>query len=546
MACELGFVKSVIGLLILMASGGDEDADAVLSDVEGEDSVPIEIGRSSTEDVSAEKYWELVGELDREKKAREAAEKGKSEIQASFNRLKALAHEAIKKRDEVGRQRDEAMREKDEALKSKEAVAAELAEVLKIRDELLKQRDEAAKELEEVEKGKDTLKSEMEKSAHMLVTGIDKISGKVISVKNFAAGGLPKSQKYSGLPAVAYGVIKRTNEIVEELVKQIDTITKSRNEAREQVEQRNYEIAIEVSQLEASISQLREEVEKKTLFAEGLEKSLAEKDLRMSELEKEMSEKIALSQTEGSEVKQLLGDYEDKLRNLESKMNVQKPLLVEQLNMISKLHDQVYDVIKIVNAGKQDQSELSESLFMPQETDMEENIRASLAGMEYVNDLIKIVGEKTKALIEDRNSEVKRLSETVSCLTKEKEDIGSLLRSTLSKRMTSDSASKTNELFHAAENGLREAGIDFQFQDTLKTGKVSNFQEGKGALESNKVEIISLATALENIVKASQLQIIELQHLVDELRYLFFFATVDVACLMMSAFVILVFFHLNC
>ncbi|CAM8980026.1 unnamed protein product [Rhodiola kirilowii] len=501
-----------------MASGGDEDSDAVLSDVEGEESVPVEIRSSGGDEVSVERYRELLAELDRERKAREAAEKGKSEIQVSFNRLKALTHEAIKKRDEAGRQRDEAIREKEEVLKLKDAVAVELAEVSKIRDELLKQRNEASKELDEVVKERDALKSEMENAAHMLVTGIDKISGKVSSYKDFVAGGLPKSQKYSGLPAVAYGVIKRTNEIVVELLKQIDATTKSRNEAREQVEQRNYEIAIEVSELEATISQLREELDKKTSFEEGLKKLLEEKDLQMSEVEKDMSEKVALAEKEGSEMKRLLGDYDDKLRNLESKMDVQRPLLVDQLNMISKLHDQIYNVIKVVDANKSDQSELSESLFLPQETDMEENIRASLAGMEYIYDLIKNVVEKTKDVVEDRNSEVKRLNETVSRLIKEKEDIGSLLRSALSKRMMTDPASKTNDLFHAAENGLREAGIEFQFQDIIKAGKVSGSRVEKGASESYDDEIISLATALENIVKASQLQIIELQHLVDELR----------------------------
>ncbi|CAM8976292.1 unnamed protein product [Rhodiola kirilowii] len=417
-----------------MASGGDEDSDAVLSDVEGEESVPVEIRSSSGDEVSVERYRELLAELDRERKAREAAEKGKSEIQVSFNRLKALTHEAIKKRDEAGRQRDEAIREKEEVLKLKDAVAVELAEVSKIRDELLKQRNEASKELDEVVKERDALKPEMENAAHMLVTGLIRYQGK-------------------------------TNEIVVELLKQIEATTKSRNEAREQVEQRNYEIAIEVSELEATISQLREELDKKTSFEEG-----------------------------GLGDEAVTGDYDDKLRNLESKMDVQRPLLVDQLNMISKLHDQIYNVIKVVDANKSDQSELSESLFLPQETDMEENIRASLAGMEYIYDLIKIVVEKTKDVVEDRNSEVKRLNETVSRLIKEKEDIGSLLRSALSKRMMTDPASKTNDLFHAAEN------------------------VEKGASESYDDEIISLATALENIVKASQLQIIELQHLVDELR----------------------------
>ncbi|KAJ6313477.1 hypothetical protein OIU77_014885 [Salix suchowensis] len=154
-----------------MANIVDDDADAVLSDVEGEDPVAIVIKSPSQGDNSVEEFREL---LDRERAAREAAEASKSELQVSFNRLKALAHEAIKKRDECSRQRDEALREKEE-----------LVELIKI-------------------------------------------SGKFSNIKNFAAAGLPRSQKYSGLQAVAYGVIKRTNEIVEELVRQIDVTAKSR------------------------------------------------------------------------------------------------------------------------------------------------------------------------------------------------------------------------------------------------------------------------------------------------------------------------------
>ena len=41
-------------------------------------------------------------------------ESTKSELQVSFNKLKALAHEAIKKCGEWGRQRDKALCEKEE------------------------------------------------------------------------------------------------------------------------------------------------------------------------------------------------------------------------------------------------------------------------------------------------------------------------------------------------------------------------------------------------------------------------------------------------
>ncbi|KAJ6725700.1 hypothetical protein OIU79_003962 [Salix purpurea] len=481
-----------------MANTVDDDADAVLSDVEGDGPVPIVMKSPSQEDISVEKFREL---LDRERAAREAAETSKSEIQVSFNRLKALAHEAIRKRDECTRQRDEAMREKEEALKANEKLSNELIQVNKSK--------------EETQKKFDDLQSEIEKSSHMLVSGIDKISGKVSNFKNFAVEGLPRSQKYSGLPAVAYGVIKRTNEIVEELARQIDVTAKSRDEAREQMEQRNYEIAIEVSQLEAAISGLRDEVAKKSTLIEGLEKSVVEKEGKVSEIEREMLEKMHLQEKEASEMRDLVGEYDDKLRNLESKMESHRPLLFDQLNLVAKIHDQLYDAIEIVNTSHLN-SEVSESLFLPQQTGVEENIRASLAGMESIYELSRIVAEKTRDLVEEKNHEVKNLNETVGRLMKEKEHIGTLLRSALSQRMKLDPSSKTNELFQVAENGLREAGIDFRFSKVLGDDKVSG--DKGSSLETESDEIYTLAGALENIVKASQLEIIELQHSVEELR----------------------------
>ncbi|KAI8024391.1 Uncharacterized protein LOK49_LG03G00207 [Camellia lanceoleosa] len=418
-----------------MTSAGDEDG-VVLSDVEADDQVR-----------------EVL------------AENSKSELQESFNRLKIIAHEAIKKRDE-------ALREKEDALISNEKLSTELAIALK-------ERDESAKAIET--------------GAQMLVTGIEMISRKVSNFKNFTSGGLPRSHKYTGLSAVAYGVIKRTNEIVEELVKQIESIAKSRNEARVQMEQRNYEIAIEVSQLEATINGLREEVSKKTCFIDNLEKSVAEKDGKISEVEKQV---LGL--------RHMVSDYDHKLRNLELKMDSQRPLLVDHLNYVSKIHDRLYDVVKIVDVpNKMDQSHLSGSMFLPKETGLEENIRASLAGMESMYKLTRIVVEKTKGLVEERSREVKSLSETASRLVKEKEHIGSRLRLALSRRMTTGLSSKTNELFEVAENGFREAGIDFRFSNHLGDGKD---------------EIYDLAGALDNIIKQSQLEIIELQHSVEELR----------------------------
>ncbi|GMN49063.1 hypothetical protein TIFTF001_018237 [Ficus carica] len=501
-----------------MAGVGDEDADAVLSDVEGEDPAPVLIRSSSGDEMSPERFREVLAELDRERQARAAAEKSRADLEVSFNRLKALAHEAIKKRDEVGRQRDEALREKEEVLGNYDEARAELAEVNRAKDEALKQVSEVARQMDEAVKERDGLKSEIGNSTHMLVTGIEKISGKVSAFKNFGAGGLPRSQKYSGLAAVAYGVIKRTNEIVEELLRQTDATTKSRNETREQMEQRNYEIAIEVSQLEATIGGLREEVAEKASAVEKLEKMAAEKDGRVSEIEREMSKKLAKAESEALELRQLVGEYDDKFEKMESRMEAQRPLLFDQLNLVSRIHDRIFEVIKIVDAGNVDQSEFSDSLFLPQETDMEENVRASLAGMESIYELARIVIEKTRDLVEEKNREMKSLDETVARLNKEKEHIGSLLRSALSKKITSNPSSKTSDLFQVAENGLKEAGIDFKFGKLIGDKRVLNSSDEVDSLVAEEDEIYTLAGALENIVKTSQLEIIELQHSVEELR----------------------------
>ncbi|KAF8015615.1 hypothetical protein BT93_H1206 [Corymbia citriodora subsp. variegata] len=507
-----------------MASLDDEDAasDAVLSDVEEDDPVPIAVEVPPPDDVSVERFREVLAELDRERQARSAAEKSKSDLQGQFNRLKALAHEAIKKRDEWGRQRDDALREKEEVSRDKEEVDAELVEANRVKDEFLSQKEDVAKQLDEAIKVKDGLRSEIESSAQMLVTGIEKISAKVSNFKNFAAGGLPRSHKYSGLPAVAYGVIRRTNEIVEELLRQVDTTTKSRNEAREQMEQRNYEIAIEVSQLEAAISSLKEEVVEKSNAVDSLQRALNEKDVKVADSEREMSEKVSLLEKENSELRDLVIEFDDKLKSLESSIEGQRPLLIEQLDQVSKIHQRTCNVIRIVDAHNSEQSDLAESLFLPQDTDVEESIHASLAGTKSVHDLMGIVISKTKDLVEENNRKVKGLNETVDRLVKEKEQIGSLLRSALSKRMSLDSSSRTSDLFQAAENGLRKAGIDYKFSKHTGDKKVVGLGGHEvEEMETEEDEIYNLAGALENIIKESQLEIVELRHSVEELRVKF-------------------------
>ncbi|KAM7250843.1 hypothetical protein ACFE04_022726 [Oxalis oulophora] len=148
-----------------------------------------------------------------------------------------------------------------------------------------------------------------------------------------------------------------------------------------------------------------------------------------------------------------------------------------------------------------------ENDFLPQETDNEGNIRACLTRMESIVELSRIAVKKICNVMNQKSSELKSLNETVNRLVKEKEHIDSLLRGGLSNRIVTDPSSKKNDLFQVPENGFREAGIDYTFSKVLR--------EDEGDAHEMEDEIYTLAGALEKIVKASQLQIIELRHSVE-------------------------------
>ncbi|XP_078433046.1 paramyosin [Wolffia australiana] len=413
----------------------EEESDAVLSDVD-EDPALVVLPSSGENAVFNQRLRDLQSELDRERQDRKSAEDAHLDLQNKFARLKVLAQEAIRKRDE--------------AVRSSETAKSELAEAFRIKDEAIKQ--------------KDALKSEIESSAQMLASGIDKVSGKVGRLMNFSMAGLPRSQKFAtGLPSVAYGVIKRSDEIVEELVHQLDSAVKERNEAREQVEQRNYEIAIEISQLEATMSNLREEVKQKSSEIDDLEKMVSEKDARIKDLE----------------------EFEAKWRDLQERVNSQRSVVMELLKNISLAQEQISEIIENAGLNEWISSDFSESQFIFKELEIEENLQTLLEGTGSVCELVKVAAEKLRARLAERREEVDKLRQEVTLLLGEKSHIGSLLRSALSSKM--------GEMRKGAENG---------------------HVEGDGDKED---EVYKLAGVLEDTVKASQMEIIELQHQVEAL-----------------------------
>jgi chromosome segregation ATPase len=184
------------------------------------------------------------------------------------------------------------------------------------------------------------------------------------------------------------------------------------------MEHRNYQIAIEVSELEASLASRSAE-------GESLSKSLSQREAEISELR-------------------------DKITALEGKLDAQRPVLAEQIGCTSKLYHEMREVVKLVDTEAA--SALSDSVFVWKETDVEESLKVSLEGTKLAYELAAMALEKVGACIDDKESKMRRLEDRVDDLIKEKEHIGVLLRSALQ--------ATTSEVLKVAEDGLREAGIE--------------------------------------------------------------------------------------
>ncbi|CAM0953209.1 unnamed protein product [Alopecurus aequalis] len=411
----------------------DEDAGA-LSDVDEDPLPPPPHTSSSTSskppppsqpqpnhaDAQQQRLLDLTAELEEERRLRRAAEESLASSETRLGRLKAFAQDALRKRDDLSA--------------SSAASARALA----------------------------ALQAEAATASSMLASGLDRISAKASPATPPAP--LPTSQKYSaGLPALAYGVLKRANDIVDDLLAQIDAARRDRDD---QMDRRNYQIAIEVSELEAAVATRAAE-------SESLSKSLSERDEEISALR-------------------------DKLAALEAKMDAQRPVLADQIACASRLYDEVRQVVGLVD--DEAASALPDSVFVWKEADVEESLNVSLEGTRMALDIASMALHKVGTWRDRGKSKVRELEERVDELIREKEHIGVLLRSALQ--------ANTTEVLKVAEDGLREAGIEI--------GLNGHRDHRPGSAE--KDEVYTLAGALENSMKESQIKIIELQHLVEAQR----------------------------
>ncbi|GBG66924.1 hypothetical protein CBR_g72679 [Chara braunii] len=292
----------------------------------------------------------LMSELEGERKLREKVEAGKKDIEITCGRLKEMLHEALRQRDEARRQRED----------------------------ILKQRDEAMKQRDELVKVRDGVKAEVE--AGMEAFGgkeMERLVGRAAAQAIIENGELKRGRggvAIEGMLGLMVGYRRRVDGLVEEVVKQRDAAVKAQDRAREQIDQRNIEIAIEVSDLEAKVLQLMEEVEQKTAEVEKLRQVLVVNE----EMEKR-----------GKEMEVALSAEKRRADSLEGEKEQVDKELAEQRQVVTELKRNLMDLDAWVKEVQEEARRTEEGL----KKEREEAERGRDAAMEEGRRLTERVAE---------------------------------------------------------------------------------------------------------------------------------------------------------
>ncbi|MCO5579853.1 hypothetical protein L7F22_033715 [Adiantum nelumboides] len=439
---------------------GEEEA---LSDLE--DDAPPVIVPSSASNLKS-----VLAELDAERQAKKAAESAKADM---VMRFKNFTQDASRQREEIAKQRDEAQRTKEElakqlneAIKQRDEFSQQIEEALRAKDDLCRQRDEA-------NRARDSSRSEIEGAARLLVEGAEKITTRISFIKNLPAS-LPRSSSHTGVAAIAYGHTKRAEEIVEELVRQLETAHKGRSELREQMEQHNYQMAIEVSEMEATIQSLKDDVAHKTKDLEKCQKLASEKEAKVIEIEEEWSAKLAQTTKQRDS---LSSEAQNAMQRLQKLKEVALQLVI----LLSKANEAVANLAEVASSVQL----TSKNYSLTAHAEPEDILQDCLNKFKDLNESFSKVGGIWREFQDTKNQELNDLEGKITRLVTEKEEITTFLRSALSnKHATLDISSREVSV---EENGKA-------LVDKLKQG-----------------EVIGMASALENEVKGLRREIFELQ-----------------------------------
>eukprot|EP00250_Pteridium_aquilinum_P002695 c12918_g1_i1 orf=401-2332(+) len=438
---------------------GEEEA---LSDLE-DDAPPIVLPSA------AGSLKSVLAELEIERQAKKTAEAAKAEL---VMRIKNYTQDASRQKEELIKQRDEAQRLKDELAKQLNEAIRQRDEFAQQRDEAIKAKDDLCRQRDEANKARDSSRSEIEAAATLLVQGADKITNRVSSIRNLPTS-LPRSSSHTGVAAIAYGFTKRAEDIVEELARQFENAHKSRSELREQMEQHNYQMAIEVSEMEATIQSLKDDVSQKSTELEKLKKLASEKEGNIVELEQEMSN-----------IMKQVDSLKLEAQNAKHKIEKMKEAALQLAALLSKGNEAVVNIAD--SASTSPGPSMNKRLPSPATHAEPEEILQDcvIKAKELIESCLK-VGVILREHKDTEYKEVNNLEGQITRLITEKEEITAFLRSALANK---------HDVSGLSSQGLSIEGKEHSSANELKPG-----------------EVIGMASALENEVKSLRQEIFELQ-----------------------------------
>lgn len=242
-----------------------------------------------------------------------------------------------------------------------------------------------------------------------------------------------------------------------------------------------------------------------------------------------------------------------KVNGLELRLSddFEKRIFSEQAICISKAHESLERILKMLNDQNSQNSQTTESVSddpkpscedqnefsnnLHEDLEMDGHLQASLAGARAVSELAESAEAIFRDYEQNNRREKKELENSVISLTEENRDISKLLRSALAEKEAAEKAISKSKggsdqrkaaIFQIAERGLQRVGFGFRVGPFFQGDPESAAFNGGGTPESGagtpenegEEEVFSLAFAMESIIKSTRLEITELRHSLEASR----------------------------
>lgn len=242
-----------------------------------------------------------------------------------------------------------------------------------------------------------------------------------------------------------------------------------------------------------------------------------------------------------------------KLNGLELRLSndFEKSIFSQQAIYISKAHESLERIMKMLNEQNPQNSQTTESVSDEPKSSCEDqndfsdnphedleingHLQAPLAGARAVSELAESAETMFRHYGQNNRKEKKELENSVISLTEENRDISKLLRSALAEKEAAEKAISKSKggseqrkaaIFQIAERGLQKVGLGFRVGPFFHGDPESVAFNGGGTPESGggtpenegEEEVVSLAFAMESIIKSTRLEITELRHSLEASR----------------------------